>query len=356
MTILLLVCALCGASGCDGDAGGEPDPVCTPGEHRCDGATLQRCLWSATGWDVVEDCAAGCEGGACLEACAPLCAGVGCGGDGCGGSCGECSGGTTCLGGICCAPTCDGKDCGPDGCGGVCGLCPEGQGCLEGACQEGGTCTDCAPWQSCEWGGCRNPDSLGECPLGGDALSVDCSGHDAVGCCGGDDLYYCGFGGEECPGGMETCLCFLPCGIGDGTCGWGGDFFLCVDPPASAAPDGSLMCDWFPCEAGCEGLACGGDGCGGSCGDCGEGEVCQDGGCVPGCADPCGGISFDGCCDGALSVYCEEGALVISDCGEDGCGWLEGDGWYDCGGVGEDPEGKLSLDCSAGYTYPDPCD
>jgi hypothetical protein len=356
IVIMILMGAVICVSGCEDDDEAEPTPVCTPGEHRCEAGQLQRCLWSATGWDLLEDCAAGCEEGACVEVCAPLCQGAECGGDGCGGSCGDCGDGETCLGGSCCKPACKGKDCGPDGCGGVCGTCPDAQGCLEGACQQGATCTDCAPWQGCEWGGCTNPESLGECPLGGDALAVDCHEHDAVGCCGGDDLYYCGFGGDECPDGLETCLCFLPCGTGSDTCGWGGDFFLCVEPPAAAAPDGALMCDWFPCAASCEGKACGGDGCGGSCGDCDEDEVCEDGACVAGCADPCGGITYDGCCDGSNSVFCEDGALVVGDCGEDGCGWLQGDGWYDCGGAGDDPDGVMPRDCATGYTYPPHCE
>ncbi len=352
--IMILSGALLGILGCDGDGGGEPGPVCTPGEFRCDGGALQRCLWSATGWDAVEDCAAGCEEGACLQTCEPLCAGATCGSDGCGGTCGDCSGGSTCHEGTCCKPKCKGKACGTDGCGGSCGLCLEGQGCLDGACLEGGTCTDCAAWQTCEWGGCRNPDSLGECSLGGDALAEDCAGHDEVGCCGGDDLYYCGFGAEECPADMETCLCFLPCGMGGWTCGWGGDYFLCDEPPAAAPPDGNLMCEWYPCEASCDGKACGGDGCGGDCGECGEGEICDEGACVAGCEE-CGGITFDGCCDGTLSVYCDAGELVIVDCGEDGCGWLEEDGWYDCGGVGEDPNEVLPRDCIGGYNYPIGC-
>ena len=354
--IMILLGALSLNLGCGSGDGGEPDPVCTPGEVRCEGDAVEQCLWSATGWSQVEDCSDGCDKGACVDVCEPLCAGAECGGDGCGGTCGDCDDGVACVDGTCCKPKCGGKDCGDDGCGGDCGQCADLQGCLEGKCTDSGGCTGCAPWQICEWGGCRNPDSLGECPLGGDALVEDCSGHDEVGCCGGDDLYYCGYGGDECPDEMETCLCFLPCGMGGSTCGWGGDFFLCVDPPAAAAPDGTLVCEWFPCEATCDGKSCGGDGCGGDCGECSDGEICEDGTCVAGCADPCGGITFDGCCDGALSVYCEEGELVIGDCGEEGCGWLADDGWYDCGGVGEDPDGGLPMDCSAGYDYPIGCD
>lgn len=54
------------------------------------------------------------------------------------------------------------------------------------------------------------------------------------------------------------------CGGSCGTCGAG---FEC-------APDG--FCECIP---DCSGLACGGDGCGGSCGLCAEGDFCNSGTC-----------------------------------------------------------------------------
>lgn len=55
------------------------------------------------------------------------------------------------------------------------------------------------------------------------------------------------------------------CGGSCGTCG-GGD--VCVGGTCSCTPD-------------CSGLACGDDGCGGSCGTCGGGDTCAGGVCVP---------------------------------------------------------------------------
>ncbi|MBI2896301.1 MAG: hypothetical protein HYY06_22275 [Deltaproteobacteria bacterium] len=47
--------------------------------------------------------------------------------------------------------------------------------------------------------------------------------------------------------------------------------------------------DLDECEPDCEDLECGDDGCGGSCGDCGEGSGCIEGACES--TGPCGGVS-----------------------------------------------------------------
>jgi parallel beta-helix repeat protein len=73
--------------------------------------------------------------------CTPDCSGKNCGDDGCGGSCGTCSGGQTCVSGVCtgCTPDCTGKNCGDDGCGGSCGTCSGGQICNIGTCEDPGS-------------------------------------------------------------------------------------------------------------------------------------------------------------------------------------------------------------------------
>ena len=83
------------------------------------------------------------------------------------------------------------------------------------------------------------------------------------------------------------------------------------------------------CEAGeclpppsCAGAECGSDGCGGFCGQCPEGELCVDGGCVP--CDPT-------CTD--------------KECGPDGCGGICGT----CSGEASDCVGGVCVD-------PDSCD
>jgi hypothetical protein len=43
------------------------------------------------------------------------------------------------------------------------------------------------------------------------------------------------------------------------------------------------------CEPGCDGKECGDDGCGGDCGPCGDGFICNTGSCVADCVSLCGG-------------------------------------------------------------------
>jgi MYXO-CTERM domain-containing protein len=105
----------------------------------------------------------------------------------------------------------------------------------------------------------------------------------------------------------------------------------------------------------CEGLECGDDGCGGSCGTCGEHQACHEGSCVaqPWCGDgacgpdeTCASCPADCACDDAH--VCVEGACeprpcdpVCSgrECGDDGCG----------GSCGECPKGDV---CRADGTCP----
>ena len=100
------------------------------------------------------------------------------------------------------------------------------------------------------------------------------------------------------------------------------------------APDTDTVLDAAPdlCVPDCEGLECGWDGCGGSCGDCIPGASCEAGTCcVPDCAgkhcgpDGCGGVCGEcpggGVCSGG---NCCTPDCLGKDCGPDGCG-----GW--CG-------------------------
>lgn len=104
--------------------------------------------------------------------------------------------------------------------------------------------------------------------------------------------------------------------------------------PDTVVPEEDSVVDIAPelCVPDCEGLECGWDGCGGSCGECLEGASCEAGACcVPDCAgkdcgpDGCGGVCGD--CPGGGA--CSSGSCCTpscdgKDCGPDGCG-----GW--CG-------------------------
>lgn len=147
-----------------------------------------------------------------------------------------------------------------------------------------------------------------------------------------------GAGGSEAPdgaapdGGVPRDGCVPQCDgkqCGDdgcgGSCGACGDGRVC---------DASQRC---ACEPQCDGRACGDDGCGGSCGACAEGTVCGVGGaceCIPSCSgkqcgdDGCGGECPDTCIGAQTCRYrtgtCMAGPCVPDcdgrDCGSDDCG------------------------------------
>jgi formylglycine-generating enzyme required for sulfatase activity len=105
--------------------------------------------------------------------------------------------------------------------------------------------------------------------------------------------------------------------------------------------------DGVECVPQCVEVECGDDGCGGSCGDCGQYLVCAAGTCHPNfCKD---GLKDFGCCAGNVWLWCDDGGgLKGYNCGDndaplDTCGWDSGK--YECGGDGEDPEGKFPLEC-----------
>lgn len=284
-----------------------------------------------------------CYGGEC---CVPSCEDKECGSDGCGGTCGQCPVGQSCdESNLCFEPSCEGA-CGGnsdfacycddvcfeygDCCNDVCEFCPEMEWCADlsncgdGTCDAGvgEECENCSEDCACEGGdvcglfnsgyGCildmcaMGAGAVGCCQDGvnyicieGETSALDCSTiEDSM--CGwyvGDESftpgYYCGppelidLGGD--PSGeyaMECPTCDPPCGDGEECVG--GECVVCV--PA------------------CDGKNCGADGCGGECGECPEGLVCQDGmcatiGCQPMETPGCGGCPCEECvCE--MDPYC----------------------------------------------------
>ena len=447
----------CGDNGCGGSCG-----TCETGswcdEGSCVGGCVPACDGKVCGPDGCEgscgDCAAGsaCDpAGQCIPDCVPTCVNetgedIVCGPDGCGGSCGTCLGGDTCeADGQCvgdCVPACDGKACGPDGCEGTCGDCQgtdtcdaagqcvgdcvpdcDGKACGPDGCE--GTCGDCLDTETCDAAGqCVGacvPDcdgkicggdgcdgSCGDCGLGqacdanGQCASAGCGDITYDGCCDGETLVHC----EDDELIMTDCSSAPSCGWFDSGMGFG--YYDCGttgdEDPTGALPKacgpvctpscldadgGALECgddgcggscgacgNGQTCEAGiCSGdclplctdadggaLECGDDGCGGSCGACADGELCEAGTCA---ADACQGIGFEGCCDGDTLRYCEGDELFDYDCTDGGyydfaCGWAVSADYgaaYHCGpldmvDVAGDPSGDFPLACP-GVCIPD---
>ena len=359
------------------DCGGVCVPACNGKECGADGCG-----------GTCGTCAAGeaCQAGQCTGGCAPNCAGKECGGDGCGGSCGSCNANESCQTDKCvpaCTPSCAGKECGDNGCGGSCGTCGAGELCQAGKCN---AVED--PCLGISWAGCCENSTLHWCENNA-VQSLEC---EASGCGwnGANDYYDCNQSGADpsgsnpldCPGGQcipncagkvcgddgcggscgtcgvgQTCLagiCIGESGCGDvtyaGSCD-GQTLVWCENDQVNSADcsalDGNYKCEFWAdgdgfycvekdaCVPDCAGMACGDDGCGGTCGSCPAEENCQNGTCIPGPCEPdcvgkacgadgCGGVCGT-CPDGS---YCKSGHCADEclpdcagfECGADGCG------------------------------------
>ena len=160
------------------------------------------------------------------------------------------------------------------------------------------SCIDVCGDGHCAWGGVSPGENAVDCPQ-------DCA---------------CGDGALSTVAGCEEGSCYFESALGDGDSAWGScdEVFNC----AELDYDGGDCC-----TPSCDGLECGADGCGGSCGDCEDGSLCNAEGlckpvaCVPSCgdsecgADGCGGLCGD-CADG---FECDETAQCVAVCGDGEC-------------------------------------
>jgi hypothetical protein len=156
-----------------------------------------------------------------------------------------------------CTPDCTGKNCGDDGCGGSCGSCSGGQVCNSGTCEDPSNVYRCPCDGSCAYCWCDDPVREGNC-----------------------ETYW----------------------EGDGECDCGCQF--------------SDDADCGACTPNCSGKNCGDDGCGGSCGTCSGGQVCNSGVCED---PPTGGCDNDNTCDTG-----EDCGSCPGDCGACGSGGCDG--------------------------------
>lgn len=404
----------CGSDGCEGSCGDCPPGYTCDGSGLCQACSCggKQCGDDGCG-SSCGSCDANffCDPLGQCAAC--TCIGKACGTDDCGNPCGDCAAGFHCEGNDCvadCVANCSGKQCGDDGCGGTCGSCPVGQTCEAGACAlprgacgadptetcqnfcggpsdgtcycdeacldygdccpdyqdccNGNTCTPDCTFDDCGDGGCPDqPDACGTCPAGDECIFGSCFPCIA-------DCFLKDCGDDGCGGSCGTCPGTLTCE--NGTCVGGSG--ACGENPSQTCQNscgdqgtGGCYCDdtcqdfgdccpdyepccGGPCTPDCLGKECGSDGCSGSCGLCPAGETCQAGTCVPG-STGCNGISYEGCCNGQVVQFCEDGQLNTMDCStntppDDQCGWKEAEGYYDCGGSGADPSGLNPVDCS----------
>ncbi|MCX7943190.1 MAG: hypothetical protein N2746_01605 [Deltaproteobacteria bacterium] len=216
-----------------------------------------------------------------------------------------------CSSGAClsCQPDCKDKECGSDGCGGSCGECTnppknycesdkrlvvfysEGS-CNEFKCKYNSETIVCE--NGCENGWCKNctPNCFGK-QCGPDGCGGTC------GSCG--DLQRCNANG--------VCECkYLSCG---GAC----------------CNQGQVCHNNTCCTPNCFGKQCGPDGCGGTCGSCGDLQRCNANGVCECEYLSCGGV----CC--GVDEVCDNNVCCLPDCnnkecGHDGCGGSCGDCFY----------------------------
>lgn len=270
-----------------------------------------------------------------------------------------------------CTPMCDGRTCGDNGCGGVCGECGGDELCTdEGMCvvptglcsndckyADDGECDDGGP--DSEYDACDYATDCGDCGVRED-LPVICTVNYNDDC---PDAERC-----ECDMATGQCLC-APGARGDGSLGDDCDeqtdcaTGLCLDARCSRPCDNENPCEApleecqsflglcvaGTCEPNCGGRSCGADGCGGTCGTCGGGDVCVSGQCeaeagdalaCPGSAGQC--ARGEACCitspDGSRSRCFEHDSARDSLCqmsaNDDGTyGYLGCNGDEDCSGA-----------------------
>jgi hypothetical protein len=205
----------------------------------------------------------------------------------------------------------------PDGVGSFCG----------GACQVDQPEPDCPAGYECQVVATMDAGEVPQCVLLADECPCsDTATVDSLGthCYAINEHGVCS-GWRVCAeGGLSSCDAMEP---GPEIC------FNDVDEDCDGQKDDADTC----CFPHCEGKECGNDGCGGSCGECGDEEMCAGEGlcvCVPDCdGKQCGSDGCDGSCGDCPAQYTCTGAGLcecVPDCGgkicgDDGCGGSCGD-------------------------------
>ena len=206
-----------------------------------------------------------------------------------------------------CIPDCDGKECGNDACGGQCGGCNDGNPCTMDLCDFMFTCKHVADAgaEVCDDGDACTTEDICVAGICVGVVLKDCSDGlfcngeetcdpDTGACVDGekpessDGIYctvdYCDENSDSIGHSPQDADCddSNPCTIDvcsaqagcehafedDGEPCPGGNQYQCLSGNCTCVPD-------------CDGKVCGTNGCGGSCGDCGDEEACNAGTCEP---------------------------------------------------------------------------
>ena len=268
-----------------------------------------------------------------------------------------------------CTPKCEGKACGSDGCGGSCGGCTATEVCSGAqACvpRPGDTCAD--------------PIVVKKLPFDEDESTAGFASDLALACDGApegqgaasNDAVYVYTPGQDHELGMKLDAAFdatltvaTAC---DGEClahlqpGVTATLSLKADVPVTFVIDGGAVAPaasagayslhlWKPCTPSCDGKQCGGDGCGGGCGECAApADACQDDAV---CADP-GAAEGNACTapfvvDAAALPFVGQGdtSLAFPDYafGDGQCG-----GWVAKGAASRDQVWSLVAPTAGTYT------
>ena len=241
-----------------------------------------------------------------------------------------------------CVPSCAGTVCGNDGCGGSCGACAPGAACVAGAC----ACTPDSYKGCCGDAVCQF-DSCGAKGAQGEACKWGCSAGACQACKPACDGKTCGDDG--CGGTCGSCAAPESCLLGQCGCGPADHNACCLDKVCQYDSCGHVEQQVAECAHGChagaciqctptcDGLQCGDDGCGGSCGGCDDGKLCRNGHCA------CVVLDHQACCGNEICWFdscgveeesvtacpngCKDGQCNTCtpqcdgvQCGDDGCG------------------------------------
>ena len=272
-----------------------------------------------------------------------------------------------------CGLVCGGPECGD-------GACDEGESC-ESCAEDCGACPECGDGLCADGEGCLGcPVDCGPCEFEGDCCldngSPGCLDAGVSACTCALDSTCCEVSWDSVCAGIAIASCELDCAgpeCGDGTCDEGEACFTCEADCGPCelegdccVPNGSPGCadaattactcqlDGYCCETDWDevcvgeaidecGLVCAGPDCGdgtcdlgesclecpGDCGDCSQGDCCEENG-SPGCEDPllvacvcaldayCCEVLWDAACVGWATDDC--GLVCVPDCGDGLCG------------------------------------